>query len=824
MYREIPQRITHTYKAEANFAAVLFVMLRRDWFHELAWVGAAESAINVSKVHPDFAALILNVPRLLTLDFTSLRLQRVGYESQTHISPNRIDLLTACAVHYNLDFGLVVRYLGGEYTAKWRDTHAILAHLRPVADPSDLAHVERILTIGCPAHFNWEEPDSNKELFLRRAATAPLTKHMAAVNKALNKEERNSHIIPFPSYLVRASTTAHHVPQCIIQKEGKNDRLVWDGSTKLTPHELVMNEVTPTDDEPDITFGFIYVAFLVWIWNLRISFPDEDIILAFIDISSCFRWPRIFPCLAGAFGFIIGSIFYAANAMVFGSTASASSWEPFRRSIAALAESYGQTQDIVDVHSDMLSTINLLHPEVDEDIPITPASSCTKNQGIFTHGPSRKTPHFIYVDDDLMADTPPRMPFTIASVLHAVYNVMGWPKLCVRPSPIALDKWKLLRLRTRQILLGLVFDTRKMTVGITDEFRQDTLALLRSSWHACRRSFTVHDIEVLIGKLGRIGQAFRPIYHLMPHLYASVAYALRENSFLLASSSKEFCLLIRKAKQAPTTKEDVREVRFAVRQSAKLTHRCKATYIIPPSLKEELEYITALLADESVSLSVPIGHIVPRDPTFTAAADSCKSAGGGWSTDLKFWWHLSYPDEVVARARLPNNKSGTYISINVLEMVCVIINMVAAICACSVDDTDVSSNPVLLNFCDNTAACSWVNHKCKSSLIGRRLARLFVGLVLGTPIGIQTEWLPSHENIIADDISRLKKLSTSSPIESFFDYASLLTTYSQLSICHKFQPSHFLLGMIWDVLLHKKSPDPLILRQTAPSALGHFIS
>jgi hypothetical protein len=129
-------------------------MLRRDWFHELAWVGAAESAINVSKVHPDFAALILNVPRLLTLDFTSLRLQRVGYESQTHISPNRIDLLTACAVHYNLDFGLVVRYLGGEYTAKWRDTHAILAHLRPVADPSDLAHVERILTIGCPAHFN----------------------------------------------------------------------------------------------------------------------------------------------------------------------------------------------------------------------------------------------------------------------------------------------------------------------------------------------------------------------------------------------------------------------------------------------------------------------------------------------------------------------------------------------------------------------------------------------------------------------------------------------------------------------------------------------
>ena len=76
-------------------------------------------------------------------------------------------------------------------------------------------------------------------------------------------------------------------------------------------------------------------------------------------------------------------------------------------------------------------------------------------------------------------------------------------------------------------LLGLVFDTRAMTVGITTEYRQEVIDLMESDWNRERDIFfTVPQIEKLIGKLGRIGQAFRPIYHIMPHLYLSVACAL----------------------------------------------------------------------------------------------------------------------------------------------------------------------------------------------------------------------------------------------------------------------------------------------------------
>jgi len=210
-----------------------------------------------------------------------------------------------------------------------------------------------------------------------------------------------------------------------------------------------------------------------------------------------------------------------------------------------------------------------------------------------------------------------------------------------------------------------------------------------------------------------------------------------------------------------------------------MKHKSKRTYRMPASLKEEIAFLRRILQQNDICFSTPIAHIVPRDYSWEAAADSCKSAGGGWSTDLKFWWHLSYPEEVLRRARIKNNKRGKQISINVLEFVCVIINMAAVIFVCDADGIDLSDYPVLLNWCDNQSACCWVNHKCKYSLIGRRLARLFVGMLMGTKIGVQAEWISTHLNFIADDISHLQKES----VDGNFDYAQLTQTYPVLRDC-----------------------------------------
>ena len=49
-----------------------------------------------------------------------------------------------------------------------------------------------------------------------------------------------------------------------------------------------MNEVTPVEEEVEITSGYVHMAFIIWLFDLRQSFLDEEILLAFIDIYSYF--------------------------------------------------------------------------------------------------------------------------------------------------------------------------------------------------------------------------------------------------------------------------------------------------------------------------------------------------------------------------------------------------------------------------------------------------------------------------------------------------------------------------------------------------------
>ena len=55
-------------------------------------------------------------------------------------------MMTACAVHFGLDFGLVVRYLAGEYTAALRNVDLILKDARPYVSDETLVHMRRLLT------------------------------------------------------------------------------------------------------------------------------------------------------------------------------------------------------------------------------------------------------------------------------------------------------------------------------------------------------------------------------------------------------------------------------------------------------------------------------------------------------------------------------------------------------------------------------------------------------------------------------------------------------------------------------------------------------
>lgn len=61
------------------------------------------------------------------------------------------------------------------------------------------------------------------------------------VEKMMNKEQRNSHLLLLPEIFCWFSAYEHHVLQGINQRTA-NPRLVWDGSTKMEATDQVMNK------------------------------------------------------------------------------------------------------------------------------------------------------------------------------------------------------------------------------------------------------------------------------------------------------------------------------------------------------------------------------------------------------------------------------------------------------------------------------------------------------------------------------------------------------------------------------------------------------
>jgi hypothetical protein len=145
--------------------------------------------------------------------------------------------------------------------------------------------------------------------------------------------------------------------QSIVIKDGKNNCIVWNGSIVTRPTDIVMIQVTPVAQEAPVMFGHVKSQIYMDIYNTRISYPTATILLGLADIKALFRYPRIHADLTGAFSFISDKLYNLATAMVFGSTASVSSWEAFRRAIKNLKKVFANRPDLVVRHKKFIDML-----------------------------------------------------------------------------------------------------------------------------------------------------------------------------------------------------------------------------------------------------------------------------------------------------------------------------------------------------------------------------------------------------------------------------------------------------------------------------------
>jgi hypothetical protein len=181
--------------------------------------------------------------------------------------------------------------------------------------------------------------------------------------------------------------------------------------------------------------------------------------------------------------------------------------------------------------------------------------------------------------------------------------------------------------------------------------------------------------------------------------------------------------------------------------------------------------------------------------------------------------------EVVERTllHLKDNSDKSFISINCLKFVTIILNYCTSLVVFENCKDNDDLHPVVLCVTNNTSARNWTLHTSKTSKIRRALARFSCGLLIGSNVGINAEWISTIENVIADKISRLKKLiatnSTSSSIPSC-DYANLQQKHVELKACTFLQPSPKPVLLIWEILLTQNYPDLSLILSLIPQDLG----
>ena len=255
-----------------------------------------------------------------TVDFSTLKNPIVNFSEQKTIASSRVKQFLAAVLHYDLDLPTVIRSLGENYTCEYRDTSSTLKALRAThCDEVVISDIKGTLLTGCQNKMNASPIHSNFLEFTRYGNNTTVKKNLDQVLKSLNKEDRNQYLLPFPNWLVRFFKNLHLTHQGLLSKPGKNNILIWDGSFQPEWNSTCVNMMLNRDDKPEVVYGDAFMRYITQIWNLRISYPNEELYLFDDGVKGALRHLKYYPDVAGGFAFSISNYLMIPIGQTFGS-------------------------------------------------------------------------------------------------------------------------------------------------------------------------------------------------------------------------------------------------------------------------------------------------------------------------------------------------------------------------------------------------------------------------------------------------------------------------------------------------------------------------
>ena len=402
------------------------------------------------------------------VDFMDIKEPITDYHKQKVIQTKRVQKMLAAILHFDLSISILIRFLGNNYTGEYRDSKSTIKALQVAnCDTQVVKDLKRLLEVGCPNRMNASSTHKKNLDFYRYGNHSTILKNVQKTNLAMNKEDRNQFLIPLPLWLARFISNLHLTPQGLLSKPGKNDRLIWDVSFIPNWHATSINMMLTHETEPEIIYGDTFQRHLENIWNLRISYPQSDILLFYDDFKDSFRHCKYHPDVASAFAFIISQYLFIPLGGTFGSITSPSNFEPIARARVHLAEHLSDRRDLLKKYRHIIDKVKF-SPEPTEGIEFVQAINDRIHQGIKN---PRKTKYNMFVDDFRFAHTRDTIKHSMAASIEALHMVLGYPDATKRQEPLSLDKYFESTCLFERIQLGIAINTRNLSIKLTEKKR-----------------------------------------------------------------------------------------------------------------------------------------------------------------------------------------------------------------------------------------------------------------------------------------------------------------------------------------------------------------
>jgi hypothetical protein len=757
------------------------------------------------------------------VDFRSIQGFQPNWELQTSISLVQRDLTTACLIAFKLSLPAMVRWIGGPHIGAHRDLETILPLAKEACDEQSYKDLVRIFTRGAPTYINAVCSQENRKAYRDYGNHACFNDTTGLVEKTLLKDvKRGCTLMLDPillDFLENTKTTPHGIVN--VNHPYKNPRTVCDASFRPFYWCHAINDWTNKANEPTLIFADSFVQTLIWLWNLRITYPLLEIYLCDDDISNAYRQVKYPPNLAGLHCKVVNNVLYIDTGQNFGGTTSGGNFEPIAVCRSQLAKWLWHRFGTVAKARPLLPPIEHQEPPTAAEVSqFVIANRDSQNQGVLDKDGNRLPPPYRHhVDDCLYSDIGEHLERTVCASALALYELLGFPSDTRQIGALSMEKLDTMY-RPHRKMVGFTINSRKMTVALLQYKRDQTVETI-TPW-LTMPTFTLLQAATLCGQLESTSKCNRWIRPYFFSVQNAIRAALIEKWKKVRGYYKRKGIEKTKAKYKLPKHLERRLVPLIARDKALLLWHSNSTFPNLDHVKKDLALISEWLRDPTVIWEKSVAHWIPRDPTFISAGDASQVAGGGINEELKFWFDVYWTDRVRHGCTLPSS-DPEYIHINVLEFVVVLIQLAACITALETDyaksvcGNAIPQIPHLWVWTDNKVSKSWSNRLTTASPKAQPLLGILSRLLQRNNLGFGAGHIAGISNDDPDWISRPEK-APEPALTHFHRSQQIITNVKRLKSWAFFRPSPDFLSLLGSTLFsgHWAAPPSL------PKTLGHF--